>query len=109
EIQGQFVLSMHGRGFDARIIKGLDVSFADSPCVSCGACAQACPTSAISDIFQSKSIEATKKTRTICTYCGVGCNLDVATKGNEVLSIQAPVDSEVNHSHTCLKGRYAFK
>jgi formate dehydrogenase major subunit len=109
EVQGQFVLSMHGRGFDARIIKSLDQSFNDSQCVSCGACSQACPTSAISDVFQSKSIEPTKKTRTICTYCGVGCNLMVATKGNEVLSIQAPIDAEVNHAHTCLKGRYAFK
>ena len=109
EIQGQFVLSMHGRGFNARIIKGLDTSFEKSPCVSCGACAQACPTSAISDVFQSKSIEASRKTRTVCTYCGVGCNLNVATKGNEILSIQAPLDSEVNHAHTCLKGRYAFK
>ncbi len=109
EVQGQFVLSMHGRGFNARIIKGLDTSFEDSTCVSCGACAQACPTSAISDKFFSKSVEATKKTRTICTYCGVGCNLTVATKGDEVLSIQAPIDAEVNHAHTCLKGRYAFK
>jgi len=109
EVQGQFVLSMHGRGFEARIIKGLDVSFEDSPCVSCGACAQACPTSAISAVDESKAILATKKTRTICTYCGVGCNLNVATRGNEILSIQAPADSEVNHSHTCLKGRYAFK
>ena len=109
EIQGQHVLSMHGRGFAARIIKGLDTTFEKSPCVSCGACAQACPTSAISDVFQSKSIEATRKTRTVCTYCGVGCNLSVATKGNEVLSIQAPLDSEVNHAHTCLKGRYAFR
>ncbi len=109
EIQGQHVLSMHGRGFNAKIIKGLDQSFADSECVSCGACSQACPTSAISDVFFSKSIEATKKTRTICTYCGVGCNLNVATKGDQVLSIQAPVDAEVNHAHTCLKGRFAFK
>ena len=109
EVQGQFVLSMHGRGFDARIIKGLDQSFKDSTCVSCGACSQACPTSAISDIFASKSIEATESTRTVCTYCGVGCNLDVKTKGNEILSITAPVDAEVNHAHTCLKGRYAFK
>lgn len=109
EVQGQHVLSMHGRGFNARIIKGLDQSFMDSTCVSCGACSQACPTSAISDVFFSKSIEATQKTRTVCTYCGVGCNLNVATKGGEVLSIQAPADSLVNHSHTCLKGRYAFK
>jgi len=109
EVQGQFVLTMHGRGFDNRIIKGLDSSFDDSECVSCGACAQACPTSAISDVFQSKSIEATSHERTVCTYCGVGCNLDVAVKNREVLSIQAPVDAEVNHAHTCLKGRYAFR
>jgi formate dehydrogenase major subunit len=51
EIQGQFVLSMHGRGFEARIIKSFDTTFNDSSCVSCGACAQACPTSAISDVF----------------------------------------------------------
>jgi formate dehydrogenase major subunit len=109
EVQGQFVLSMHGRGFDSRIIKGLDQDFADSPCVSCGACAQACPTSAISDVFHSKSIEATKQTRTICTYCGVGCNLIVATKGDEVLSIHAAPDGPVNPAHACLKGRYAFR
>lgn len=109
EVQGQFVLSMAGRGFDSHIVKGIDQSFMDSDCVSCGACAQACPTSAISDVFQSKSIEATEITRTICTYCGVGCNLDVATKNNEILSITAPYDAEVNQGHTCLKGRYAFK
>ncbi len=108
EIQGEMVLSMHGRGFTNRIIKGMDTSFKDSPCVSCGACSQACPTSAISDRFKSKSIAATNNTRTICTYCGVGCNLDVSTANGEVLSIQASGDSEVNAAHTCLKGRYAF-
>jgi len=109
EVQGEFVLSMSGRGFDSKIIKGLDDSFMDSDCVSCGACSQACPTSAISDVFQSKAVKPTETTRTICTYCGVGCNLDVATSNGEILSIQAPYDAEVNQGHTCLKGRYAFK
>ncbi|KAA3612351.1 MAG: formate dehydrogenase subunit alpha [Calditrichaeota bacterium] len=109
EVQGQFVLSMAGRGFNSKIIKGNDVDFADSACVSCGACAQACPTSAISDVFQSKSLVAEEKVRTVCTYCGVGCNIDVATKDSRILSIQAPFDAEVNQGHTCLKGRYAFK
>ncbi len=108
EVQGQFVLNMSGRGFDAHIIKGDDQSFMDSDCVSCGACAQACPTSAISDVFQSKSVQFEQKTQTICTYCGVGCNLEVATRGEEILSIQAAKDAEVNQGHTCLKGRYAF-
>ena len=109
EVQGEFVLSMAGRGFDTQIIKGFNQSFMESDCVSCGACSQACPTSAISDIFQSKAITATETTRTICTYCGVGCNLDVSTTNGEVVSIHAPYDAEVNQGHTCLKGRYAFK
>jgi len=109
EVQGQFVLNMAGRGFDSHIIKGIDESFMESDCVSCGACSQACPTSAISDVFMSKSIRTTEKTRTVCTYCGVGCNLDVATSNGKIKSIQAPYDAEVNQGHTCLKGRYAFK
>ncbi len=108
EVQGQFVLSMAGRGFDSHIVKGLNTSFFDSDCVSCGACAQACPTSAISDVFESKSVAVDQKVRTVCTYCGVGCNLEVAIDGGQVKSIQAPYDAEVNQGHTCLKGRYAF-
>ena len=108
EVQGQFTLTMTGRGFESRITTDNDMLFGDSSCVSCGACAQTCPTSAISDIFQSKSIEADKKVRTVCSYCGVGCNLEVAVKNDEVLSIRAPQDA-INSGHTCLKGRYAFK
>ncbi|MFN7267001.1 MAG: formate dehydrogenase subunit alpha, partial [Bacteroidota bacterium] len=77
-------------------------------CVSCGACAQVCPTSAISDIFESKSIAVDKKVRTVCTYCGVGCNLEVAVDAGKVKSIQAPYEAAVNQGHTCLKGRFAF-
>lgn len=108
EVQGQFTLTMTGRGFESRITTDNDMLFGDSSCVSCGACAQTCPTSAISDVFQSKSIEADKTVRTTCSYCGVGCNLEVAVKSDEVLSIRAPQDA-VNAGHTCLKGRYAFK
>lgn len=108
EVQGQLVLSVAGRGFDSHIIKGFDQSFFESDCVSCGACAQACPTSAISDIYQSKANVGQDKVRSVCTYCGVGCNLEVSVKDGQILSIQAPWDAEVNKGHTCLKGRYAF-
>lgn len=108
EVQGQLVLSVAGRGFNNTIIKGMDQSFFDSDCVSCGACSQACPTSAIHDVYQSKAKRGQEKVRTVCTYCGVGCNLEVSVKDDKVLSIQAPFDASVNAGHTCLKGRYAF-
>ncbi|MDP7512111.1 MAG: molybdopterin-dependent oxidoreductase, partial [Candidatus Marinimicrobia bacterium] len=108
EIQGSFVLTMSGRGFESKITSDNDMLFGDSSCVSCGACAHTCPTDAISDVFQSKSAIADEKIRTTCSYCGVGCNLEVAIKDNKVLSIDTPKDTEVNAGHTCLKGRYAF-
>jgi len=115
EIQGEQVLSVAGRGFDARIIKGQDVSFNDSDCVSCGACAQTCPTGAISDVFRQQLAKAESKSdhidkvRTICSYCGVGCNLEVSVQNNKILSIEAPKGAAVNSGHTCLKGRYAWR
>ena len=108
EVQGEMVLTMAGRVFDSHFVKSNNNSFFESDCVSCGACAQACPTSAISDVFESKSMVADKTVRTVCTYCGVGCNLEVSVLNGKVKSIQAPYDAEVNQGHTCLKGRFAF-
>ena len=108
EIQGSFVLTMSGRGFESRITTDNNMLFGDSSCVSCGACAHTCPTDAISDIFQSKSAAVDKKVRTTCSYCGVGCNLEASIKNNKVVSIDTPKKTEVNAGHTCVKGRYAF-
>ena len=108
EIQGSFVLTMSGRGFESRITTDNDMLFGDSSCVSCGACAHTCPTDAISDVFQSKSVKVDKKVRTTCSYCGVGCNLETSIKDGKVVAIDTPKETEVNAGHTCIKGRYAF-
>ena len=108
EIQGSFVLTMSGRGFESRITTDNDMVFGDSSCVSCGACAHTCPTDAISDVFASKSADFDKKVRTTCSYCGVGCNLEASIKDGKVVSIDTPKETEVNAGHTCIKGRYAF-
>jgi formate dehydrogenase major subunit len=109
EIQGELVLNMSGRGFASYIIKGFDTNFDLSACVSCGACVQTCPTEALTDKYNTKTLIADKTVRTTCTYCGVGCQLEVSVIDNEIKGIQAPETAEVNLGHTCLKGRFAFE
>ena len=108
EIQGEMVLSMSGRGFATNIIKGFDTTFDLSACVSCGACVQTCPTEALVDKYETKTLIADEIVRTTCTYCGVGCQLDVSKIDGEIKGIQAPETAEVNAGHTCVKGRFAF-
>ena len=109
EIQGEMILGMSGRGFAGHIIKGFDTTFDLSACVSCGACVQTCPTEALTDKFETKTLIADEVIRTTCTYCGVGCQLEVSKINGEIKGIQAPETAEVNQGHTCLKGRFAFQ
>ena len=109
EIQGEMVLNMSGRGFATRIIKGFDTNFDLSACVSCGACVQTCPTEALTDKFKTKTLLADEVIQTTCTYCGVGCQLEVSKINGTIKGIQAPKTAEVNQGHTCLKGRFAFQ
>jgi len=49
EVQGAFALTATGRGFHSNVTAGLDSGFTDSTCVTCGACADTCPTDAITE------------------------------------------------------------
>ncbi|MFA7241303.1 MAG: formate dehydrogenase subunit alpha [Sulfuricellaceae bacterium] len=109
EVQGQFALAVAGRGFNSRIVRGLDEDFLRSDCVSCGRCVQTCPSNALTDRYRSQQIAADIRVRTTCTYCGVGCNLEVLVNRGRVVGMNAPEDAAVNHGHTCVKGRYAFE
>src|SRR5260221_1676683 len=48
-----------------------------------------------------------KRTKTVCTYCGVGCSFDVWTRHRHVLTIE-PRDGPANGISTCVKGKFAW-
>lgn len=108
EIQGEFALTMFGRGYRSRVISSEEGNFFDSDCLSCGRCVQACPTNALSDRHRAKTLVADRSVRTVCAYCGVGCNLDIHLKEGEIEAITPTVDAAVNAGHACVKGRFAF-
>lgn len=108
EVQGQFVWQVVNRGHETRIVPDSGTSLRDSSCVSCGACVDTCPTGALEDKSIIERGVATKWTRTTCPYCGTGCEMDVGTKGNQLVSIRPTPDGRVGKGHLCVKGRYAF-
>ena len=47
-------------------------------------------------------------TRTVCPYCGVGCNLELHTQGNRIVKVTSPFDHDVGSGHLCIKGRFGY-
>jgi formate dehydrogenase (NADP+) alpha subunit len=80
EVVGANAIEFAGRGFTSHIATPFDGPMANSACVFCGSCVQVCPTAALlpkSRLGQGREWELTRK-RTVCGYCGVGCNLEYA-------------------------------
>jgi len=48
-----------------------------------------------------------RRTKTVCTYCGVGCSFDVWTKDRHILKVE-PLDGPANGISTCVKGKFAW-
>jgi formate dehydrogenase major subunit len=48
-----------------------------------------------------------RRTKTVCTYCGVGCSFDVWSKDRHILKIE-PLEGPVNGISTCIKGKFAW-
>ncbi|HRI02689.1 MAG TPA: formate dehydrogenase subunit alpha [Pyrinomonadaceae bacterium] len=108
DVQGQFVWHVLGRGEDSHIMPDSFGAFGDSTCVSCGACADACPTGALEDKTVIERGFPTAWTKTTCPYCGTGCEMNVGTRDDRVVQVKPVMDAPVNYGHLCVKGRYAF-
>ncbi len=122
EVQGTLALTIEGRGFASRVAASQGQSFLDSECVSCGACVEACPTTAL----QEKSLiaaqiaasapalpavparAAASATTTTCAYCGVGCSLVAEVSDEKVVRMVPNRDGHANQGHACVKGRFAY-
>jgi formate dehydrogenase major subunit len=65
---------------------------------------------AIMQVSKTESVmreERIKKTKTVCTYCGVGCSYDVWTKDRKILKI-SPLHGDTNQISTCVKGKFGW-
>ncbi len=113
--QNSFAIQIAGRGFDSQISTEYAAELPDSACVFCGNCVEVCPTGALSfkseyDMRAAGTWNESKQTQTttVCTYCGVGCNVNLHVQDNKIVKVTSPHDHDVNHGNLCIKGRFGF-
>lgn len=110
EIVGVHAIDFTGRGYESHIGTPFDGPMIDSTCVFCGNCVQVCPTAAlmpVSRLGKGREWEFDRVVTT-CGYCGVGCQIQYALNGGQVVYARAPQMETVNGEFLCTKGRYGW-
>lgn len=115
DAQNTFAIDVAGRGLSATIATEYDVVLPESACVYCGNCIGVCPTGAL--MFKSEydmrqagtwNEDDQSVTTTICSFCGVGCSLDLHVQDNRIVKVTSPLDHDVTEGHLCVKGRFGY-
>jgi predicted molibdopterin-dependent oxidoreductase YjgC len=116
QAQNTFAISVTGRGSGATIATEFDVALPDSACVFCGNCVAVCPTGALIPLteFQMRTDgtwdeERQEVTRTVCAFCGVGCNLDLHVQDGVIVKVTSPLDHDITSGNLCIKGRFGYQ
>jgi formate dehydrogenase major subunit len=113
EVQVNDVIGMAGRSFDEKIVFDFDDPMGASTCVACGECVQACPTGAlmpasiVDGAERGDSAAADREVRSVCPYCGVGCQLTFNIRDDKIAWVDG-APGPANENRLCVKGRFGF-
>jgi formate dehydrogenase major subunit len=110
DVQVNEVIGRHGKGHGARIGFDDDRPMGTSSCVSCGECAEACPTGALTHrIMAPQATPAIEsKVKSVCPYCGVGCAIEYRVSHGQIAYVKGLEEGFANLGRLCVKGRYGY-
>lgn len=108
DLQCSGILNISNRGHKAVISTAYLDDLEDTPCVSCGNCVSVCPTGALT-IKKREPYRnwEEKRTTTTCSYCGVGCQMDLCVVNNKVVDVE-PKLGKANNGLLCVKGKFGY-
>lgn len=108
ELQCTDAITLEGRGFDSKVSTPFDMGLAQSTCVSCGNCLAVCPVGALVPNRKEKLRHwEMEKVKTTCSYCGVGCQMNLLVNGEKVVGVE-PAKGKANNELLCVKGRFGY-
>jgi predicted molibdopterin-dependent oxidoreductase YjgC len=97
---------MH-RGSESRVGTAFNRTLVEAGCRFCGSCVDACPTGSLSERVRRWDGAAERHVRTTCSFCSVGCQLDIGVKHGRVIESIPGKDGPVNAGDNCVRGRFA--
>jgi len=105
-------LTFAGSPDDMQVSTAYGMDLFKSSCVLCGGCIAVCPSGAMVDkaaIGKGRDKDLLK-TRTVCAYCGVGCQIDlnVNPKTNKIVKVTTNPDYIPNKGNLCVKGKFGM-
>lgn len=110
EIQVNRAIELDDPDNVTKIITTGDHPLKESNCVFCGECVQACPTGALVEKKARYDFRPweTRKIRTTCPYCGVGCQQWLHVKDDKIVKVTGVAGGAPNDGRLCVKGRFGY-
>jgi predicted molibdopterin-dependent oxidoreductase YjgC len=106
EIRTANTLAFKQRGRYTVIGPAYERTHLEAGCEFCGACVSVCPTGALSEKVSKWEGKPDREQTTTCPFCGVGCQIRLQVRGDEVLGSLPEQDTLINNGQLCVKGRF---
>ncbi len=107
---GAHTLDLQKRGWSATVCADMGMKLGDSStCVSCGACAQVCPTGTITIrelAYRGRRKDCDDVVESVCPLCSVGCKIKAYVRTGSVARVEGTGTESPDGGQLCHMGRW---
>jgi formate dehydrogenase major subunit len=107
---GAHTLDLEKRGWGTNITADLGRQLGESPsCISCGACAQVCPTGTITlrdFVYRGRRHDCDDQVESICPLCSLGCRIKAYVRTGSIARVEGLSPDSPDGGQLCHMGRW---